>query len=165
MVARTLRERLRARLVPVGDCLVWTGCLQSQGYGQLRVAGRGAVYTHRLAWELDHGPIAEGLFVCHRCDNPPCCKPHHLFLGTRSDNIRDMVSKGRSHMQREPWRVQGARNPFARLKENDVKEIIRLRASGLTLLAIAQRFGVSESTIHLIDVGKTWTHVPREGAA
>jgi hypothetical protein len=76
-------------------CWLWSGSLGTGGYGlcghQKRVKR-----SHRIAWELTHGPIPDGMVVCHRCDNPPCCNPAHLFLGTLADNVRDMVAKGRN---------------------------------------------------------------------
>jgi len=73
------------------ECWPWTRSLSPKGYG--RVRGRNA---HRVAYELTYGPIPPGMFVCHTCDNPPCCNPAHLFLGTYLDNIADMVAKKRS---------------------------------------------------------------------
>src|SRR5690625_3799777 len=88
-------DRLRASLVEQpGGCLVKTTNLSKAGYGRMTVASQ-QVYTHRLMWEHHHGPIPDGMAVCHRCDNPPCCNPDHLFLGTLADNNRDMWTKGR----------------------------------------------------------------------
>lgn len=79
------------RIVPEGTCLVWTGGRTSQGYG---VAG--GAYVHRLAWEETNGrPVPTGMVVCHSCDNPPCCNPDHLWIGTQGDNVRDAAAKGR----------------------------------------------------------------------
>jgi hypothetical protein len=88
----SLAERLRSRLVedPTTGCHVWTSTLATGGYGRVLVS------AHRLAWELAHGPIPDGLLVLHRCDNPPCCNPEHLFLGTVADNMADKTAKGRA---------------------------------------------------------------------
>ena len=91
----TAAERLTAGLVrkPNG-CLEWTGAADPRGYGRIYANGR-HVQTHRLAWELAHGPIPEGLEVCHHCDNPPCCDTGKcLFLGTHAENMADMKAKG-----------------------------------------------------------------------
>jgi HNH endonuclease len=75
-------------------CWEWSGARDRYGYGKLR---RDTVYwkAHRLAWTLEHGPIPDGMYVCHHCDNPPCVNPAHLFLGTSRDNQLDRVAKGR----------------------------------------------------------------------
>jgi HNH endonuclease len=75
------------------DCWKWVGA-KSRGYGGLTLRGE-SFSAHRLSYQLHHGPIAEGMFICHRCDNPECCNPKHLFQGTPADNVRDMISKGR----------------------------------------------------------------------
>jgi len=79
-------------------CLEWQGARLASGYGLIGRGRRdeGMAYVHRLAWELAHGPIPDGMFVCHHCDNPPCCNVEHLFLGTHADNMADMVTKGRA---------------------------------------------------------------------
>jgi hypothetical protein len=77
-------------------CWVWTGYKMPFGHGQLTISkDESCVLTHRFSWELHHGPIPEGIKVCHRCDNPPCVRPDHLFLGTQKDNIQDAIKKGR----------------------------------------------------------------------
>lgn len=76
------------------DCWPWTGCRMRSGYGQHSANGC-RVLAHRRAWELTNGPIPAGKYVCHHCDNPSCCNPAHLFLGTQTDNMRDAAGKGR----------------------------------------------------------------------
>src|SRR3989304_7134143 len=76
------------------DCWIWKGCT-AQGYGFPRLHGNGHVRAHRLAWELTYGLIPQGKWVLHHCDNPPCVRPDHLFLGTVQDNMRDAALKGR----------------------------------------------------------------------
>lgn len=76
------------------ECWPWKNVRTRQGYGTKKVSGKW-VYSHRMAYEYAFGPIPDGLLVCHKCDNPPCCNPNHLFLGTGRDNVRDAISKGR----------------------------------------------------------------------
>ena len=79
-----------------GECWVWTAYLDPRGYGRFMRTWRSVVQAHRYSWELAHGPIGDpALFVCHRCDNPKCVRPEHLFLGTAKDNTADMIAKGR----------------------------------------------------------------------
>jgi hypothetical protein len=96
-----LGERLWSRVDIRGpnDCWEWKGKCSAGGYGRIRIGGGGSPESaaSRVAWIITNGDIPEGLFVCHRCDNPPCCNPAHLFLGTAQDNVADMVAKGRNH--------------------------------------------------------------------
>lgn len=98
MPKRPLAERFWRKVDKSGECWVWTGCRHVAGYGRFNTQDAqwsGVVYAHRMAWELTHGPIPPGLHVLHRCDNPPCCNPEHLWLGTNADNHADKVQKGR----------------------------------------------------------------------
>ena len=97
-LARRLANGLNA--APHGKCWDWTKRLNNEGYGGLRV-GPKMVLAHRLCYFLAFGPIPDGLLVCHRCDNPKCINPHHLFAGTNRDNLWDSISKGRRHYQQK----------------------------------------------------------------
>lgn len=105
--------------------------------------------AHRLAWIIAFGPIPNGMMVCHKCDNPPCCNPAHLFLGTAKDNMQDAVAKGR-HSGRFPhWAV--VRSRVRKLTDEQVREIKTSSESGVTF---ARRFGVTEACVSLIRSGK-----------
>jgi len=134
------------------------------GYGRVWVSLE-TVYAHRVAWALAHGPVPAGLYVCHHCDNPPCVNPAHLFIGTASDNARDMAAKGRA--RNDPRR--GTRHALAKLTEADVREIRRRYAPSYsrktgpnTGPALAREYGVSRSLIHRIVRGESWPHVAAE---
>lgn len=149
------------------SCWLWTGAIDKRGYGRayvgwLRTESRPQmVLAHRAAWELVNGPIPKGLLACHHCDNPPCCNPAHLFLGTQADNMADAGRKG--SMRRD---VRGERNPAHRLTEAEVATIRatyrrgnKWHASATSQTALAQRYGVHEDTIALVIQGKTWQEV------
>lgn len=89
-------DRFMGKVDASGDCWVWTGSVAPNGYGRFFLDGK-VVYAHRAAYELTHGTIPDGLYVCHHCDNPRCVQPDHLFLGTPSDNALDKVQKGRAN--------------------------------------------------------------------
>jgi hypothetical protein len=89
-------QRFWKYVVKTSGCWTWSGCVNEHGYGIIGGENsRDNVLAHRLSWMIHFGPIPDGLFVCHRCDNPPCVRPDHLFVGTNTDNIRDASAKGR----------------------------------------------------------------------
>ena len=139
-----------------GDhCWPWTGVRYNTGYGQVKRGGRTQT-THRLAWTLTYGAIPDGLIVCHHCDNPICCRPDHLFLGTHHTNALDRTAK-----QRGVQAVRyGAENGMAILTEADVRAIREGRAEGRSYNDLAREFGTSKSNVANIAKRRTWTHVP-----
>jgi hypothetical protein len=144
-------------------CWLWLCSRNAKGYGTFTVTrgGRRNEGAHRWAFELTYGPIGTGLCVCHRCDNPPCCNPTHLFLGTQSENLRDMVAKGRQggYPANHPNRPRGDRHVNSRLSETLVREIREWLSAGVLDSEIARRLGVNPETIRNVRLGKTWRHV------
>jgi hypothetical protein len=124
------------------------------GYGKFQTKrSTGEWYSaraNRIAWELTNGPIPAGMLVCHRCDNPPCCNPTHLFLGTPAENSADMARKGRAKT------LRGTQQKDAKLSAASVLEI---RASGKTQDELASQFGVSQSLISRIRSRHRWDHL------
>ena len=107
-----------------------------------------SVYTHRLVWEQKYGEIPEGMQVLHRCDNPLCVNPDHLFLGTAVDNMKDRHAK--RHY------AKGEAHPMAKLTEDEVREIQRLDAKGVTQVEIAARFGTTQGHVSNICRQRVW---------
>lgn len=150
-----LLERVNERIDKSGGpdaCWPWIMYRARFGHGIIGVLG-GTMKAHRAAWTVFVGPIPDGMCVCHRCDNPPCCNPTHLFLGTIADNTADMIRKGRAVS------LSGERNGFAKLREADVHAIRRRRAAGESYAAIARSIGVGHCAVRDVAIGKTWAHV------
>lgn len=161
--------RFWARVVKSTDgCWLWAGITNWQGYGRLSVNNR-AVSVHRFSYELNVGPIPDGLLVCHHCDTRRCVRPDHLFLGTAQDNSDDAVVKGRMAsgdrhgLRKHPEAVRpvrGEKNGSARLTTSDVLRIRALKADGpVTNTAIAKEFNISPEHVRSIVARKKWAHV------
>lgn len=153
---RPLAERFWERVDTSGDCWLWTGTGRGNGYGGLSVNGKNRS-AHRIAWELTNGAIPDGLFVCHRCDNPACVRPEHLFLGTPRANIQDMMAKGRARFGDAP-----PGKGRATLTPESVREVRRLATQGQSQRALARRYGVRSSAIYKLLHGITWKNLKDE---
>jgi hypothetical protein len=145
----------------LGPCWIWTASLDKSGYGQIGTwtIRKSPMRAHRVAWFLTHGYFPkEG--VLHKCDNPPCVNPTHLFAGDQKANVRDAIAKGRDIIC-----YGGERNPQSKLLENQVIEILRIgRENNQTQTAIAKQFGVSRRTVGFILSGERWPHVFKKAA-
>lgn len=148
---------------PWGDCWIWTAFTNEKGYGKINPGGAGLspLRAHRVSYVFAYGPIEDAIKVLHRCDNPPCVRPAHLFIGTVADNQRDMVLKGRgSKGERHRARMQrGERHHNAKLTEGKVRDIRRRRSAGATYNELIKDFHVSKSVIACVVNRKTWTHI------
>jgi hypothetical protein len=138
-----------------GDqCWLWTASVDEHGYGEINV--NGTKRAHRIAYELTYGPIPEGLFACHKCDNPQCVRPDHLFLGTMKDNMRDCANKGRVRIPR----FLGETVPNAKFKNDEVREIKRLLKEGWAAEEIMKQFPkANKQDIFEIRIERRWKHV------
>lgn len=162
-----LGERYWSRVIRPDDadaCWGWIGARHEFGYGIMGgETWRSNAYAHRVSWVLHFGPIPRGRMVLHRCDNPPCSNPRHLFLGTAKDNWHDAVAKRRTFPQQHPELMpRGERNGFAKLTEAQVVDVLeRFVAGGVTKAELAREYGVTPRVIFLIVTGQAWTHIPR----
>ncbi|MCK9496739.1 MAG: HNH endonuclease [Dehalococcoidia bacterium] len=143
----------------LGPCWVWTAS-RNKGYGQFNRDGR-PVPAHRVSYELAHGPVPDGLFVMHRCDNRACVRPEHLAPGTPAENTADMDNKGRRINVPQVGESHGC----ARLTEEEVIEIRRRVSTGEKSRLVAADYGVSRETVSAIKTGRLWKHLLRGAEA
>jgi hypothetical protein len=127
------------------QCWEWQGRTNGHGYGRWR-----ETMAHRVAYELAHGPIPEDQQVRHRCDNKPCCNPHHLLAGSQSDNMQDALERGQFAV--------GARHGNTRLTEPDIL-YIRRNPDGLKIGQLAMIFGIGKSTVSYVMSGRSWKYL------
>lgn len=175
-----------AQVPELGPCWVWTASRHPKGYGWFQEGVR-LRKAHQVAWFLERGHWPE-MCVLHRCDNPPCVRYSHLFEGTQADNVRDMIEKGRMRTGDRSWSrmhperlargdrhgsrlhpeamrpVRGEDHAFAKLTEEQVREIVRRKNGGENQRLLALEFGLSQSTVS--DLGRrTWLHLVGGGAS
>lgn len=148
---RSLRERFWRYVDICGPnaCHLWTGARNGNGYGVIADDDGRQLIAHRAAYKLAYGAVPTGMEVCHRCDNPPCVNVRHLFLGTRTDNVRDMYAKGRARHAAGAANKGGA----GKLTLDNVRAIRRSRISTVLL---AEFYSVSRTAIERARTGKTW---------
>jgi hypothetical protein len=129
----------RGVLVGPDGCWEWQGSRHAKGYGRIGVEGHN-LKTHRVTYTETFGPIPSGMHILHTCDNPPCCNPAHLRLGSNADNVADKVSKGRHGMKITPTQA----------------EAIRVRIGTQTQRSLAREFGITQAMISRIKTGLAW---------
>lgn len=142
--------------VKSNGCWIWKLKTNPQGYGTMSLSRKHnkKVRAHRFSAWLHGMPLTDELLVCHRCDNPSCVNPLHLFLGTASDNSQDMVDKGRLNI------MHGTKNPASKLNARAVKYIRKHGRKGDgSVQRLAQKYGVNDSTILGVLNGLTWSHI------
>lgn len=165
---RPLRDRFDEKWTPEPNsgCWLWTGSVDRRGYGQLRVSTRDLRYATHVALRLYQGRIlGKGECACHRCDNPACVNPDHLFVGSHQENMQDAIHKGRMNLdglrlgqgvKPAEVRARGERVGGAKLTDDLVRQI---RADPASAYSLAKRFGVAKRTILSVRHRRTWAHI------
>ncbi len=176
-----LTDKFAARLYRYirfnGSCWDFNGTIKNDGYPRIKV-GKRPVSAHRASYYLHKGLIPEGMLVCHKCDNPKCINPLHLFLGTVRDNTIDALNKGRLETGAKGFKEfrkrvtageatlsytgnPGEKNPQSKLTEADVVHIRTLHSAGIeTYGTLAERFAVTRTCIAFVCQRRSWNHIP-----
>ena len=153
-----LRRRFWSKVDTTGDCWIWLAATARHGYGSIHIMVCGQLYilaAHRVAYLLANGTLGAASVMCHRCDQPRCVRPAHLWQGTQKDNARDRDAKGRCH----PLRNVGECNGSAKLTPSLVRDIRARHAAGETYYRLAKEYGVDIKTMYRVVRGLTWKEV------
>lgn len=145
---KTYKERFFEKIDVKGpdDCWLWKGSKDQKGYGIFRDTPAHTIRSHRYMYMLELGEIPEKMLICHKCDNPSCVNPAHLFIGTDADNMIDMVKKNRHSSGKWDNKLR-------------VDDILDVRASNRSRKELAKFYGVSVSAIEMIKMRKNWKHI------
>jgi HNH endonuclease len=149
---RSLEERFWAKVVKTSECWKWTANKNNKGYGMIREGGLlPKRLAHRVSWVIHNGQIPEQMCVLHKCDNPECTNPNHLFLGTLAENMLDKERKGRSGRD-ENWLIRNRENgkklrKLSLSKENDVR---KFHAAGMSIHLLSRTYAVTRNVIKRI---------------
>jgi len=153
---KSVEDRFFDKVYKTRTCWEWTGSKNPEGYGNFLIGNR-IQSSHRSSYQLFNGNIGNGQCVLHKCDNPSCVNPKHLFLGTKQDNANDAIAKGRTKLFQSNW---GEKNPAARLT---AKQVIAIRKEFkpkiVTRYMLADKYGVSWQTISDILYGGSWAKI------
>jgi hypothetical protein len=149
-----LRFWPKVKIKSADECWEWQASTFSGGYGQF-FDGEHKICAHRFSYKIKYGEIPDDLLVCHKCDNRLCVNPNHLFLGTPTDNLHDMIRKGR----KVSGDTKGIKNSRAKLTENEVLRIRELYSKGARIADLAREYARGETTIRHICYRTSWTHI------
>lgn len=169
MHRKSVVERFWSK-VDYGDtCWSWLGSVRGKGYGQFGIEANHIEDAHRVAYRLAYGPIPEGVLVCHKCDNPNCVRPDHLFLGSHRDNLLDASKKGRltqlvtMHQPHRHWgEVHATKLTLIKVREIQEKAQ-RFDYHKTNWAELAREYGVSRGTISDIVMGRRWKNALAKG--
>jgi hypothetical protein len=148
----------KVNILGENDCWEWQAAFDTNGYGAFKVDGK-KVNSHRFAYILTNGEVQPGLEICHKCNNPKCVNPAHLYAGTKSQNMLDMVRAGNYKLNTYE-KMRGEKSGASKLTNDAVLEIRRLYSKNvMTLDKLAKRYNMSKSAIASIIWRKSWTHI------
>lgn len=157
-----LKKSFEKHVIRQEGCWGWKGPLAKGGYPVMSCRpGIGPTKGHRASWLIHNGSLPKDKHVCHKCDNPICTNPEHLWIGTQKQNNDDKIAKSRENNVPPPQK-RGSENGSSKLKENQVVEIKKLLFEGHSMYGIAKEFGVSKTTILRIKKGENWAHITIE---
>lgn len=151
-------HRFWSKVIKTKSCWLFQNGIKRRDYGTFGLDGK-VRKAHIVSWIIHNGEIPDGMCVCHTCDNPPCVRPDHLFLGTKQDNALDAADKGRLFRPPAECMARGVCKPNVKLDDEKVRAIRQLHARGLSYRQLAKQYNVGTRTIGHIVHRRKWKHV------